>query len=184
MDLWGLPQFLPLAETDLLKNYLVKDHNFRSAQLNIQRRGLVDDNFGTFNGEAFAANGWRNFAPMFGAQNITVSNSSDQTANANAWTSTLQSNSYLWCCGVGPGGWYIAQGVSKVDMFAQNDPLGVFYMLIPGSFFGDYDSAIRITMRAPLGIEDQRIGLRVGGTTVLVLPPHGPGRYDRLQRRC
>jgi hypothetical protein len=148
VDLRDLPQFAPLHEADLLRNYLVKDHKFRHGELKVERRGLICDNFGVHEGEAFAANGWRNFAPMFGAENIKVINGADQKSNADTWTATLQKDSYLWCYGTGPGGWFIANGVSKVDMFAKNDPLGVFYMLF-GSFFGDWDSQQNY-LRAPL----------------------------------
>lgn len=34
------------------------------------QRGLVDDNFGAFSGEAFGANGWR-LSPIIGYNNIS-----------------------------------------------------------------------------------------------------------------
>ncbi|MCI0534754.1 MAG: hypothetical protein L0Z50_05960, partial [Verrucomicrobiales bacterium] len=70
VDLSDLPAF-NLSEKELLRQYLNKDHNFRHKLLNVDRRGLVVDAFGTFNGEAFASSGWRNFAPLLGADNVT-----------------------------------------------------------------------------------------------------------------
>ncbi len=149
VDLHDLPQFAPLTETDLLKNYLNKDHKFRTGQISLNRRAIVDDNFGTFNGEAFAANGFRNFAPMFGASNITSINSADQTANTSQFFGTLSSQSYLWAYGCGPGFFYQCNGVGKTDNFAQQDPQAAFYMAF-GSYLGDWDCGSDY-LRAPLG---------------------------------
>ena len=151
VDLHDLPQYAPKTESDLLKNYLNKDHNFRFGNIQLQRRGIVDDNFGTFSGEAFAANGWRNFAPMFGANNITVINSSNTDTNTASFFNTLQSNSYLWAYGCGPGYFYQCNGVGKVDYYAAQDPKAAFYMAF-GSYFGDWDSNQNY-LRAPLATQ-------------------------------
>ena len=45
------------SELDLLRAYLNKDHNFRHRVFTVARRGLVCDNFGEFEGEAFAQSG-------------------------------------------------------------------------------------------------------------------------------
>src|SRR3954466_12365113 len=57
------------SETDLLRAYLNKDHNFRHGLMNVPRRGAIADNFGDIYGESFAATPWANFAAMFGSQN-------------------------------------------------------------------------------------------------------------------
>src|SRR5207245_7348030 len=59
-----------LSELELLRNYLNKDHKFRHKLIDVPRLGLVGDYFGIHDGEAFAASGWRSFAPFFGAENI------------------------------------------------------------------------------------------------------------------
>ena len=92
VDFANLPSF-SLSEGELLRQYLNKDHYFRHKFVTTQRRGLIDDNFGTFGGEAFAADGWRNFAPFFGASNIV----------SGDWFTTLASQSYLWGYGCGGG---------------------------------------------------------------------------------
>ncbi|HYV95591.1 MAG TPA: fibronectin type III domain-containing protein, partial [Chitinophagales bacterium] len=65
VDLHNLPSF-PSTETQLLQQYLNKDHDYRVGNFTAQSRGLVDDNFGAFGGEAFASCGFRNFAPLLG----------------------------------------------------------------------------------------------------------------------
>jgi hypothetical protein len=137
VDLSNLPSFA-LSETELLRQYLNKDHNFRFKVTTAQPRGLVDDAFGTFNGEAFAVSGWRNFAPFFGAANAVT----------DYWLSGLSTQSYLWGYGCGPGGSTSAAGVATTSNLATNDPQVVFTMLF-GSYFGDWDQADDF-LRAPL----------------------------------
>ncbi len=65
VDFFNMPAFA-LDEVTLTRRYLEKDHLFRTGQITVQRRALIDDNFGN----AFAApaaSGWRNFSTMFGA---------------------------------------------------------------------------------------------------------------------
>jgi PKD repeat protein len=131
VDLWNMPTF-SASETELLRNYLNKDHNFRVGIINPERRGIVCDNFGTFNGEAFAANGYRAFAPLMG-KNIT-----DAVPDENTFVSTLKSRTYLWGDGAGPGYWFSVGNVVTSDDFKNSDPHVVFCMLF-GSFFGDWD---------------------------------------------
>jgi hypothetical protein len=128
VDLANLPAFA-LNEGELLRQYLNKDHCFRHKFVTAQRRGLIDDHFGTFNGEAFAVNGWRNFAPFFGATNIFEGD----------WLTTLATQSYLWGYGCGSGTPTSASGVGSTSDLAVNDPRVVFTMLF-GSWFGDWDS--------------------------------------------
>ena len=138
VDLANLPAFAQ-SELELLRQYLNKDHNFRHKLITAERRGLIDDNFGTFYGEAFAVNGWRNFAPFFGATN---------TFTASDWFGTLTTRSYLWGYGCGSGTPTSAGGVGSTADFAANDPQVVFTMLF-GSWFGDWDSQNNF-LRAPL----------------------------------
>ncbi len=96
-ELWyGGPTTLP-SELELLRNYLNKDHKYRTKQFNLPQRGIVGDFIGTRNGEAFAASGYRNFAPFFGAENVT------KIETAGTWTPTLRDNPYLWAYGCGAG---------------------------------------------------------------------------------
>ncbi len=126
-------------EGELLRQYLNKDHYFRHKFVTAERRGLVDDNFGDFNGEAFAVCGWRNFAPFFGAANTFISSD---------WFPALSAQSYLWGYGCGGGTLTSGGGIGTTSDFAANDPRVVFTMLF-GSGFGDWDSPDDF-LRAPL----------------------------------
>ncbi|MFZ4394261.1 MAG: fibronectin type III domain-containing protein [Kiritimatiellia bacterium] len=131
VDLSDLPAFTPRTETDLLRQYLAKDHNFRQAALSVQRRGLVDDQFGDPFGEGIAANGWRNFAPMFGTATTQVV--------AGPYFATLGGGSYLWSYAAGGGNFDQMAGVGRTADFAATDVQTVFTMLF-GSYFGDWDT--------------------------------------------
>jgi hypothetical protein len=130
------------SELDLLRQYLNKDHNFRHRVFTLPRRGLICDNWGERQGEAFAASGWRNFAPFFGAGNVTA---------VGGWNyfPTMNSEGYLWSWGGGGGGYTTCDGVGGSDDFANGDIKGVFTMFL-GSYFGDWDNESAF-LRAPLG---------------------------------
>lgn len=113
----------------LYQRYLDKNHAFRQGQYRPARRALVDDNFGYFGGEAFAANGWRNGYAMVGVGNVFAGDFQNDT----------DSLSYLWAYGCG-GGWYQgAGGVGNTASFAADSINAVFTMLF-GSYHGDWDS--------------------------------------------
>jgi hypothetical protein len=139
VDLANLPAF-GQNETALLRQYLVKDHNFRLKLITAQSRGLIDDNLGLLSGEAPAVNGWRNFASLFGATNSFASSD---------WFGALATNSYLWGYGCGGGTYTSASGVGSTTDFATKDPQVVFTMFF-GSYFGDWDSQNNF-LRAALG---------------------------------
>ena len=127
VDLSNLPAFA-LSETELLRQYLNKDHRFRYKLISVVQRGLIDDNFGVQAGEAFAVSGWRSFAALFGPGNTFPA----------PW-SNLYSQGYLWAYGCGPADYTLAQSVTSTSELAANDPQAVFTMLY-GSYFGDWDS--------------------------------------------
>jgi hypothetical protein len=144
VDFADLPAF-PQSESELLRQYLGKDHNFRHGLLSVQRRGLIDDNlgvyhYGTIGVEAFAVNGWYNFSPFFGPTNI----------DTGGWLSVPPGQTYLWGYGCGPGTYTSASGVASSSDFVTNDTPIVFTMLF-GSYFGDWDSQNNL-MRAQLAI--------------------------------
>jgi len=128
IDMYDLPSFAE-NEKDLLRRYLNKDHAFRQKIITFQDRSLIDDNFGAFGGEAFAASGWKSFSPMVGNNAI----------NEIDFFTTLQTNDYKWAYGCG-GGWYQgAGGIGSTTDFAADTVKAVFTMLF-GSYFGDWDS--------------------------------------------
>jgi hypothetical protein len=129
VDFANMPAF-PVSETELLRRYLNKDHQFRHKTITAQQRGLIDDHFGMSTGEPLAASGWRNFAAFFGASNCLAS---------SEWFSTLATNSFLWGFGCGAGTYTSASGIGTTADFVAYDPQVVFTMFF-GSYFGDWDS--------------------------------------------
>jgi len=140
VDLSNLPSF-SLSETELLRQYLKKDHAFRVKAFQAQPRAMLTDNFGVFGGEAFAGNGFRNFPPFIGATNTSV-------ISAWTWSIAASAQSYLWGYGCGPGDYSSAGGVGTTAQFAGTNSQVVFTMLF-GSYFGDWDSQDNF-LRAPL----------------------------------
>lgn len=139
--LWhgGRPTFP--SELDLLRNYLNKDHNFRTKQFDLPRRGVVGDFFGARSGEAFAASGWRNLSAFFGAGNVK------STPNSGTWSPTLHTNSYLWAYGCGAGSFTSIAGLgnsnSHKDLLTHEmwtNDLHAAFTLLFGSWLGDWDS--------------------------------------------
>lgn len=132
VDFYNLPAF-PQSETELLRNYLNKNHAFRHKIINPKMQALVDDNFGikNFNGvtEAFAISGWRNFSALLNFQNIKKGDFFSDTKN----------DSYIWAYGSGGGTFTSCVGIGSTTDFVNQSPRTVFTALY-GSRFGDWDS--------------------------------------------
>jgi hypothetical protein len=131
-----------VSETDLLRRYLDRHHEFRHRSgrfATLGERAMVDDNFGDFFGLAFAASGWASGVALFG--NGGVSAQPD-------WVATLRDHDYLLAYGCGPGSPTGAGNVSVSGDFRDTRSRAVFNLLF-GSFFGDWDSANNY-LRAPL----------------------------------
>jgi len=137
VDFANMPSFAT-SEQELLRNYLNKDHAFRQKLFTVISRGLVDDNFGYFGGEAFASTGYKNIGPIVGPNNVVAAD----------YLTTMADSSYLWSYGCG-GGWFQgAGGIGSTTDFANSHTQSVFTMLF-GSYFGDWDSQDNF-LRAPL----------------------------------
>jgi hypothetical protein len=137
---FGGPPTFP-SESELLRNYLNKNHRFRTKQITAPERGIVGDYFGVRDGEAFAASGWRNFAPFFGPTNITTLN------HQGTWIPTLSSNAYLWAYGCGSGSYTSIGGIGRIGSFNDgvttelvNSNVKAMFMMLYGSWLGDWDS--------------------------------------------
>ena len=136
VDFFDLPAF-NIAEVELLRQYLNKNHAFKNKHFNPIRRGLIDDNFN----EGFAApaaTGYRNFATMFGADSIFQLD----------YFSTLRNESYLWSYGCGGGSSVSVAGVGSTSDFT-NDSLQTIFTMLFGSQFGNWAYSNNI-LRAPL----------------------------------
>ena len=137
IDFYNMPSFTA-TDVQLMNQYLAKDHIYKMDSLAVIHRGLVNDNFGYFMGEAFAQNGWRNFSPLVGRANVA----------ALPFVSSLAAGSYQWAYGCGGGSFTSASGVGFTSDFVSNPENGIFTMIF-GSFFGDWNVADNF-LRAPL----------------------------------
>ena len=141
VDFHDLPAF-GTSEDALLQQYLDKNHDYRHRVFAPDQRAVIDDNFGWFGGEAFAASGWRSFAALVGPANVAAG---DYFTSLNA----ASGNGYAWSYGCGGGSYTSAAGIGSTATFAASAPRGVFTMLF-GSYFGDWDSTDNF-LRAALG---------------------------------
>jgi len=136
-DVYDMPIF-NTNDTLLMKRYLNKDHEYRTAQKTYRMKGLIDDNFGYFSGEAFAQNGYRNYAALLSPDSVSTGD----------YFTDMKSNTYLWSYGCG-GGWYQgAGGIGNTNNF-QTDTIQSVFTLLFGSYFGDWDNQNNF-LRAPL----------------------------------
>lgn len=136
LDLNNMPAF-GKTEIELMKNYLNRAHNYKMGMLTVNKRGLVDDNFPTFD-EAFAANAYRNFSVLVGDNNIFIKD----------FIPTLNTDFYQWAYGCGAGSYKKASGIGYTDSFVNKNTNAIFTMMF-GSYFGDWDNQDNF-LRAPL----------------------------------
>lgn len=115
-------------EIELTKRYLNRVHAYKHAEWTLPKRALIDDNFGGFGGEAFASNGWRNFAPLISRDSIS----------SQDYRTTLATDGYLFSYGCGGGTHTSAGGIGNSTQLAGDSLLTGFTMLF-GSYFGDWD---------------------------------------------
>jgi hypothetical protein len=137
IDFANMP-LIKRTEIQLMRNYLNKAHSYKMDLLSISRKGLVDDNFGGFSGEAFAANAWRLFPTVIGRSNIV----------AGDYVTDLEDSAYQWAYACGGGSHTSAGGVGVTANFDTNAVRGIFTMMF-GSYFGDWDATNNF-LRAPL----------------------------------
>ncbi|MCB1079806.1 MAG: fibronectin type III domain-containing protein, partial [Verrucomicrobiae bacterium] len=131
-----------LSETNLLRQYLNRDHEFRhriGRFASLGERAMIDDNFGNAFEVAFGASGWASGIALVGNAN---------TSAQEDWVATLRDQDHLIAYGSGPGSFQGAGGVSSSYDFRDTRSRSVFYLLF-GSFFGDWDSTDNY-LRAPL----------------------------------
>jgi hypothetical protein len=137
VDFYNMPSFAK-TEVQLMNSYLAKDHLYKMDSLPMVHRALIKDNLGAFNGEAFAANGWRNFSPLVGSSNIS----------AIPFIASLNDSSYQWAYGCGGGTFTSAGGIGSTSDFDTTHVNAIFTMLF-GSYFGDWNTQDNF-LRAPL----------------------------------
>lgn len=122
------PAFGAPDKVALLKRYLLKNHRWRNGLYEAGNKALVDDNFGFFGGEAFAANGYRNAYPLVGEANVIAADFFNDTDN----------QSFLMGYGCGAGTYTSASGVGSSTNFAT-DSVNIVFSNLFGSYHGDWD---------------------------------------------
>ena len=127
IDFANLPAF-PESEAELTRQYLDKLHRFKTAQFRAVPRGVLEDNFGSFQ-EGFSQNAWKNFSTIVGIDSV----------RAMDYRNTLQAESYMFSYGCGGGNYRGASGISNTNNMAVDSLQTIFTMLF-GSYFGDWDS--------------------------------------------
>ena len=137
VDFANMPAFA-LSEKELLRNYLIKDHKYKTGEIKPKMRAVIDDNFGGFGGEAFAASAWKSFAPMLHPDSVAKGD----------YRTSMDTASYIWSYGCGGGSFTSCNGIGKTADLAGDSLQGIFSCLF-GSYFGDWDSKNNI-LRAPL----------------------------------
>ena len=152
VDLFNLPgNNAPVPwpnEGDLLRNYLRKDHEWRHKLFTVPRRALMGNRAGDFDGEAFAASGYRNFETFVGVGNIVEANVQDNASPSERWISQLALGRYLWAYGCGGGDYTsisqlgthgLYNDVWSMDVMSQD--AGAVFTMLYGSHFGEWDAA-------------------------------------------
>jgi hypothetical protein len=147
VDLSNLPDFSQ-TETELLKNYLDKNHSFRHKKINPKMQALLDDNWdiayhplvpkNIHASEIFSLSGWRNFTALLNFQNIKT----------GQFFSEAKEDSYIWSYGCGGGEFDSCKYIGSTTSFVNKSPKTVFTAFY-GSRFGDWDSENNF-MRAAL----------------------------------
>ncbi|MCA8916384.1 MAG: immunoglobulin domain-containing protein [Planctomycetes bacterium] len=138
VDLANMSTFTQ-TEQQLLQAYLNRHHDFVTAAWRPQERAVIDDNFGYFSGEAFAASAWRSFSPLVGPGNVA----------AGDFITSTTTGDYLWAYGCGGGTYTSASGVGTTANIAAAS-LDVAFTCLFGSYHGDWDSDNNF-LRSPLG---------------------------------
>lgn len=135
VDLFNMPAF-GKSDTLLMKNYLTRNHLFRTGMLNVVERSLIDDNFTSLN---LSSTGYNNFSALIKA---------DSNFTNRDYFSAQKNGSYLWSYGCGAGSYTSCSGIGNTNDFV-NDSFNNIFTILAGSFFGDWDNPNNF-LRAPL----------------------------------
>lgn len=125
IDFFNMPSFNE-SDTQLLSNYLDRNHNFRTAQWKVANRAIIDNNFKAFN---IASIAYHNFSTFIDLDNID---------DLSDYFTALGNQDYLWSYGCGAGSYTSCNGVGRTTDFVNKNVNNVFTSLA-GSFFGDWD---------------------------------------------
>lgn len=141
IDLSDMPAF-SMTEEELLIQYFMKDHKYKTANILVGEQALIDDNFTTYD-EGFSQSGYNNFSALVGRNNTYINDYFTQLSYTTSTTGT-----YLFSYGCGGGTYTSAGGIGNTTNFTSDSLSSVFTMLF-GSYFGDWDYT-NAFLRAPL----------------------------------
>lgn len=157
VDFWQMTSFAnktpSRSELDLLRAYLNKNHEFRHGRIQVERRGLILDNFGLRGTNAVSGSGWRNFSGFFGLDRVSK-------LELDTYFPTLRDSSALFTWGAGGGSYYYSSGIGTSDDLALND-LRVIFTLWLGSYYGDWNNESNF-LRAALGSGNVLVSMFAG----------------------
>jgi len=128
VDFYDLPDFA-LDEIELTREYLNKNHTFKTGNNEYPRRALIENNFSNFE-EGFGQSGWRNFTTMFTGENVSVEN----------YDVVLQNEKYLCSYACGAGSYTSASGIGSTSTLWVSKDIKTVFTMTFGSYFGDWDS--------------------------------------------
>jgi PKD repeat protein len=119
--------FFSMNEWQLMKNYIIRSHQYKTNQWNVPRRALLVDSIGVSLNSAKSAAAYRTFYPIVG-DNI------DQSS----YRGTLDTASYLMSYANGTGTYVSLSSIGTSNNLASDSLRSVFHMLY-GDYFGDWD---------------------------------------------
>jgi hypothetical protein len=128
-------------EIDLTRQYLDKDHRFRSGLIPIKRRAMVIDEYGAAAPEPYIAFAWRNFSGLFGSQT--------ERQAPQSFMNLVQSDSYLFGSTMASGSYQSVNMVVAADQLAFGN-YNIVFATFCGSYFGDWNNESNV-LRAMLG---------------------------------
>jgi hypothetical protein len=141
---WNGPPTFP-SETDLLRKYLNKDHDYRHRVSNPGLRAVVGDYTGIRSLDGFSTAGYRNFSTLVGNGNVRSINV-EYNDQQGVWLPQATQADYLFAYASGAGTYASIGGIGTGNFFSadtvefvSSNPRTVFHLLY-GSWFGDWDT--------------------------------------------
>lgn len=136
-----------VTETQLLRRYLRKAHDFKfkqGAYATTERRVLIRDGFGAFGSEGFMRSGWAwGFTGVGRPPEVIF----DEAPSGDWWTQAA-ANNYLMANGNGGGSYETCGSVGATADFGRR-PFRAAFTSLFGSYFGDWD-VTNSFLRSPL----------------------------------
>ncbi len=128
VDFYDMPAF-STNDTQMVKDYLNRVHDWRLGQTPFVSRALIDNNFTGLN---LASSGYHNLPTFVGI---------DSVFDTRDYFQSQTTGNYLWSYGCGAGSYTSCSGIGTSTDFATNQSkFSNIFTMLAGSFFGDWDS--------------------------------------------